>query len=157
MTELQKVIIKEVEKFNESIVKALDSKSISNTREAAKSLYVDYGSTFVRSIGIFYLEFLDTGRGPGKMPPIAPLINWAKTKFSVDDEEAEQIAWGVAKKIKKVGTAIYRNNSKGIELSKKVVTLRKTLLEEVQNQVIIEVKQRLDKFKIKANKQNYQI
>jgi hypothetical protein len=157
MTDLQKAIIKEVEKFNDSIVKALDSKNISNTREAAKSLYVDYGNDFVRSIGIFYLEFLDTGRGPGKMPPIAPIQKWAKVKFSVDDKEAEQIAWGVAKNIKKVGTEIFRNNSKGIELSKKIVTLRKSVIEIVQEQAVIEIKQRLNKFKIAHIKNKYQI
>ncbi|SDG61833.1 hypothetical protein [Thalassobaculum litoreum] len=38
------------------------------------------------------------------MPPIAPLVDWAKAKFGVDPEEAERIAWGVARKIAAKGT-----------------------------------------------------
>jgi hypothetical protein len=40
-------IVKEVEKFNESIKDALYSKNISNTGEAARSLYVDWGENWV--------------------------------------------------------------------------------------------------------------
>ena len=70
-------IIKDVERFNDSIVNALDSKNISNTREAAESIRIEFGFDFVRSIGIFYLEFLDTGRGPGEPPPFGKILEWA--------------------------------------------------------------------------------
>lgn len=142
-----KAIIKEVEKFNDSIVEALDSKNISNTREAARSLHIEYGKDFVRSIGIFYLEFLDTGRAPGNFPPIQPLIDWAKSKFGVNDAEAKQIAFLTGRKIARLGTEIFRNNSKGIELSEKIVTLRKAINESVKESVVLEIKQKLDKFK----------
>jgi hypothetical protein len=120
-------IVKEVEKFNESIKDALDSKNISNTGEAARSLYVDWGENWVKSIGIFYLEFLDTGRGPGKFPPIAQLIKWAQSKFGVDEVEAKSIAFAVARKIADLGTEIYMNKGQGIELemlSKNLLNLK---------------------------------
>jgi hypothetical protein len=145
-------IVKEVEKFNESIKDALDSKNISNTGEAARSLYVDWGENWVKSIGIFYLEFLDTGRGPGKMPPIEPLIRWAENKFGVDEEEATSIAWGTAKMIAKFGTMIFQNNGKGIELEKKIITLNENLRDVIRESAKFEIKEKLNEFKLKFTK-----
>lgn len=142
-----KNIILEVEKFNESIVRTLDSKNISNTREAANSLYVEHGKDFVRSIGIFYLEFLDTGRAPGKLPPIKPLLEWASQRTGQPEREVWGLAKYVQKKIAEVGTNIFINNRKGIELDKKILTLRKAINESITESVVAEVNQRLDKFK----------
>ena len=142
-----KQTILEVERFNDSIKDALDSKNISNTREAANSLRVEFGENFVNSIGIFYLEFLDTGRGPGRMPPIAPLIRWAENKFNVDFDEAKSIAFAVAKKIAEIGTEIFNNHSLGIELDKKILTLKENLSENIQIATKLEIIQGMDKFK----------
>lgn len=154
-----KAIIKEVERFNDSIKEALDSKNISNTREAANSLYIDYGSDFVRSIGIFYLEFLDTGRGPGKFPPKKPIEEWVKSKLgkTESDSDFNGIVFVIQRKIAKIGTTIFLNNSRGIELDKKIVTLRKAVTEEVSKSVKVQILQKLDRFKKIAMQQKYQI
>jgi hypothetical protein len=157
MNDQIEAVIKEVEKFNESIKDSLNSKNISNSGEASKSLFVEFGENFVQSIGAFYLEFLDTGRAPGKFPPIKPLKDWAKIKFGADDEEAESIAFAVAHKIKRLGTEIFINNGKGIELDKKIVTLRENLNVAVRESTVLEIKQRLRKFKDIAIKQKYHI
>jgi len=148
-------IILEVEKFNQSIKDALDSKKISNTGEASRSIYIDYGSDFVKSIGIFYLEFLDTGRGPGKFPPLQPLIDWAKNKFGVSDREAKQIAYLTGRKIAALGTEIFLNNSKGIELKEKIVILRENINKAALEATKIEIKQQLNRFKQAFLKQKY--
>jgi hypothetical protein len=150
--EIVKTIINEVEKFNESIKDALDSKNISNTGEAARSLYVDWGENWVKSIGIFYLEFLDTGRGPGKPPPIDPLIRWAQNKFGVDEVEAKSIAFAVAKKIAYLGTEIFMNKGQGIELAKKIITLRENLNDVVKESAKFQIKEKLNEFKLKFTK-----
>jgi hypothetical protein len=150
--EIIKSIIKEVELFNDSIREALDSKNITNTGEAARSLYVDYGENWVKSIGIFYLEFLDTGRGPGKYPPISPLIKWAQSKFGVDVIEAKSIAFAVAKKIADLGTEIYLNHGQGIELEKKIVTLKENLNQVIKESAKFEIKQKLNEFKTRFTK-----
>lgn len=157
MSDTIDAIVKEVEKFNDSIVQALDSKNISNTREAARSIREEHGKDFVRSIGIFYLEFLDTGRAPGSFPPITPLENWARTKFGVDEKEATSIAFAVATKIKNLGTEIFLNNSRGIELDKKIVTLRENIADVSLDETVKSIKQGLDRFKKMHLKNKYQI
>lgn len=149
--------IKEVEKFNDSIRDALDSKNISNTGEAARSIYIDYGENFVRSIGIFYLEFLDTGRGSGKYVPIKPLQDWAKQKFGSGEKESLSIAFAVSEKIYQLGTEIFRNNGEGIELSEKIVTLRENLNIALRESTVLTIKQRLNRFKQAHLKNKYQI
>lgn len=158
MNKQLEAIIAEVEKFNDSIVDVLDSKKISNTREAAKSLRVEYGSDFVQSWGVFYLEFLDTGRSPGKFPPKAPIERWVSSKLKIpeSDPNFDDVVFQIQRKIARLGTEIFRNNAKGIELSKKIVTLREAINEVVGLSVVDSITQRLDKFKKIAN-QKHQI
>lgn len=74
------------------------------TGEWEQSLEIKVGDDAGTIRGRDYSEQLAKGRAPGKMPPIKPLIRWAKAKFGVSEKEATSIAWGVAKKIQKVGT-----------------------------------------------------
>jgi len=151
---IEQTIVQEIEAFHESIIISLNSKKINATGEASRSLRinVEESQTFykIQSIGIFYLEFLDTGRGhlpQSKPPPIKPLIEWARVKFGVDTDEATQIAFAVQSKIAKVGTEIFINNKEGIELSEKVELLKKVLNEKIAKAAKFEVMQKLDKYK----------
>lgn len=151
--------IKEVEKFNDSIIDALDSKNISNTGEAARSIYIEHGEDFVRSIGIFYLEFLDTGRAPGKFPPKEPIERWVQSKLGLSpgNSEFNGIVFVIQRKIAQLGTEIYLNKGKGIELSEKIVTLRENLNIALRESTVLTIKQRLNRFKIAHLKNKYQI
>jgi len=156
---IEQTIIQEIEAFHESIIVALTTprasgNTINTTGEASRSLRinVEKSQSFskIQSIGIFYLEFLDTGRGhlpQSKPPPIEPLIKWAKKKFGVGDEEAEAIAYAVQKKIAKVGTEIFIRNKEGIELTEKIELLKKVLNEKIAKAAKFEVMQKLDKYK----------
>lgn len=155
--EIIHLIINEVEKFNESIKEALDSKNITNTGEAARSLRIDYGEDFVKSIGIFYLEFLDTGRGPGKPPPFRKIHKWVMQKFGQTEQEAYPFAKYVTEKIAKIGTDIFINNGVGIELEKKVEILRQNIRMSIENYIKFDLKQELNFFKKEFMKRKYQI
>jgi hypothetical protein len=157
MNDQIEVTIKEVEKFNDSIRDALNSKNISDTGEAAQSLFVEHGEDFVQSIGIFYIEFLDTGRAPGKFPPRAPIARWVESKLGISpgDSEFDGIVYIISKKIADLGTTIFRNQGKGIELDEKIVTLRKNLREALRESTIITIRQRLDRFKKAHIKNKY--
>lgn len=149
MSKTIEMIIQEVEAFNESILEALNAKKINASGEASRSLRIESDFESVKSLGIFYLEFLDTGRGPGKRPPIQKLIEWARIKFGTDEKESTKIAFAVANNIAALGTLIYRNNKEGIELDKKIVTLRKAINEKLGESAKADVKQLLNRFKKK--------
>jgi hypothetical protein len=72
--------------------------------------------------------FIDQGTRP-HMPPLAPLAEWAMRKFGVNEKQARAIAWGVAKKIEKYGTAPRHFMQKAFERSKPVIQseIRKAL------------------------------
>lgn len=157
MNDQIKAVIKEVERFNDSIRDTLTAKGISDTGEAARSLFVEFGADFVQSIGIFYIEFLDTGRGPGKEPPFKKILAWAMRRTGQDASGAWGLAVYVRDKIARLGTEIFRNNSKGLEIDKKIVTLREAINEAVRESTIATIRQRLNKFKIAHIKNKYQI
>lgn len=54
-----------------------------------------------------HVQFAKYGRGPGKQPPVEPLIDWVKKKgiiSSGNPKEIEGTAWGIAISISKRGT-----------------------------------------------------
>jgi hypothetical protein len=59
-----------------------------------------------------HIQFAKYGRGPGKMPPIDPLVSWIKKKGIVtDDKEAKGMAFAIAKTISRKGTINYVPNA----------------------------------------------
>lgn len=50
-----------------------------------------------------YSVYVDYGTEP-HMPPVEPLINWAKNKLGLSDKEAKRVAWAIATEISKYGT-----------------------------------------------------
>jgi len=47
-----------------------------------------------------YGEVIEYGRKPGKMPPVAPLVLWARRKLGMDDAAAQSFGFAVARKLK---------------------------------------------------------
>jgi len=150
-------VIEELEQFNQLIIDSLNSKNISNTGEAAKSLRVKVDGNTIQSLDIFYLEFLDKGRGKGKFPDLNKIKSWVQSKLGITDEnEINQVAFFVSRNIAKLGTAIFRDNSKGIEIDKKVAILRADIKENIGKAAKSEMIQKLDRFK-KLRKTKFQI
>jgi hypothetical protein len=58
--------------------------------------------TAVLTVSAMHAVFIDQGTRP-HMPPIAPLIVWATRKFGLQPEQAEAVAWAVARKIARDG------------------------------------------------------
>ena len=140
-----------LDEFNDSIKRTLQSKGISNTGEAERSLRVELGHTFARSVGIFYIEFLDKGRGknPSKADPNfrKNIRKWLVTKHGITDiDELETATDRVVYFINKLGTLIYRDNKKGLEIDKKVLSLKSKLSEAVTRGAVTDIKRVLNKF-----------
>ena len=100
---------------------------------------------------------MDTGRGPGKFPPRRPIERWVESKLGISpsDSEFDGVVYIISKKIADLGTTIFRNQGKGIELDKKIVTLRKNLNEALRESTVIQIKEKLNRFKTIAMKQKY--
>jgi hypothetical protein len=143
------IVESEFELFNESIRETLKAEKINATGEASKSLRVESDNNSVKSLGVFYLEFLDTGRGHGKYPPLDKILDWVKVKFpEKNEDEAEIFAKIVQQRIAKLGTLIFQNNGVGgIRLSEKKELVRQNLSIALKKEVKEQLTQRLDKFK----------
>lgn len=123
MSELIDNTVKLVEGFNDDIKSDLSSKNIDNRGIASNSLRIETTKNSVKSIGVFYLTFLDKGRGPGKFPPPEVIAGWAATK------PVEINPYLIGRKIAREGTEIFKNPSKGILLDQKRDKLAKAINE----------------------------
>ncbi|RLD69228.1 MAG: hypothetical protein DRI95_00620 [Bacteroidetes bacterium] len=152
MSSVSEYIISELYKLNKSIADTLDGKDITNTGNAKKSLRVEQDGNHFKSIGIFYLEFLNTGRGGGRFPPTHKIELWVRTKLGITDEKkVKQVTFLVSRKISKLGTQIFKDNSKGIQLEKKINDLRAEINQNLGTYIKTDIVQQLDRFTKRYN------
>lgn len=60
-----------------------------------------------------YWQFVGNGRGPGRCPPLSPLLRWVRAKgLASDDEQVERIARALQVKIGREGTAAHRKGGR---------------------------------------------
>lgn len=70
------------------------------------------GANVVTLLTPAHIQFAKYGRGPGKPPPIDPILEWVKKKGIIfSDTTAEGTAWAIAKSISKKGTSNYVPNA----------------------------------------------
>ena len=87
-----------------------DGVTYNATNALTRSLVADVsvgftGTTEASLSGLSHWRFVGNGRGPGKRPPLDPLIRWAKAKGIADtDSEARSLAYVVARSISLYGT-----------------------------------------------------
>lgn len=78
-----------------------------------------------------YAQAVELGSKP-HMPPIAPLIDWARAKFGLPEDEAKSAAWAVATIIKKKGT-------KGKKMFAKAVELTSPQIQQIFESALVEI------------------
>ena len=50
-----------------------------------------------------YASIIESGRRPGKMPPLETIVRWAMRRMTISEKEARRIAYPIALAIKKRG------------------------------------------------------
>lgn len=130
---------KAFEEFNFEIKATMSIRNLDASGAASNSLRVTSDSDSVTSLGVFYLEFLNRGRPPGKFPPIAAIEKW------LSDKGLDIPAFLVARKIAREGTAIYKNRiTKGLQLEPKIEALKQNINENAakwaKNDLLLKIK-----------------
>ena len=146
MSETINIIAKEAQQTLDEIVTSLATQKIDNTGAARESLRLEIKENQVLGIGIFYLEFLDKGRGPGKMPPFQPIFDWVTSKLGLSGTAAMSATYHIRNKIADHGTDIFINNELGIELDEKIEKLRERIKKNIGESIKVDVKRELDKY-----------
>lgn len=68
-----------------------------------------------------YAYFVEYGRRSGKMPPIKMLVEWARKKLRLDEKEARNAGFLIARKIAKKGTRPHPFFGPAVEKNKKAI------------------------------------
>ena len=102
----------DVEQLGEDLVIALREellkqghKATGKLSESFKSKVSMTGDNIILTIeGLDYGKYVDSGRRPGKRPPIQAIFNWVKTKgIASADKKARSIAFAIATAIAREG------------------------------------------------------
>ena len=94
--------------LRDDVIGRIDSGKYNATGRLRRSVAVEVASGFATEGTMYALstwKFLGNGRGPGKKPPIAPLVEWAKAKgLAKTDSEARSFAYRIASSMSKRGS-----------------------------------------------------
>ena len=122
-----------------SLQNSFDEKRLNDTKRARDSInYQVAGHTLIIT-GLARVLFLEFGRKPGQMPPIAPIKGWVERKLGVSSDESEGVAFAIAKKIAKKGTDILTDRAKGLQIELTIAMLNDVVLKEITNSLTLEV------------------
>ena len=108
-----------VKNFAESVIAGIQNNirtknvtqygAMNTTGQMADSLgYKWDGSTLIIYSSEKYFTVLETGRKPGKQPPLDPILKWIKAKNIATDIKERSLAYLIARKIGKEGSLLYR-------------------------------------------------
>jgi hypothetical protein len=120
--------------------------AMNNTGAAADSFFWRYdGQTLEIGSTWKYIRVLETGRKPGKRPPMQPILEWVETKVRPTDISAKSLAFLIARKIGKEGTLLYRQGGNSGILSEftNEEWIRQTLTPRLRDAIIFELRTNL--------------
>lgn len=112
-------IIKEfLEGIRLELIAYMDAEDRNATGRSKQSLQVvNVTGSSGQLVGASWIEYTFKGRPPGKMPPLAPIIDWCNARGL-----PRNIAWIVAKRISEAGTKLYQQ---GRNIIKETITQEK--------------------------------
>lgn len=124
MTETKELLEKEFEVLRDELIAKYDEKKMRASGAWADSLEVISFEDRVQLLGEEYTQQLETGRKPGRFPPMQDIKDWIQAKgvFSaaLATISLSSLAFLIARKIANSGWA--RESYGGVELVSEVVT-----------------------------------
>jgi len=123
----RKILAQTGNKIVSEIKSEFDKKGLNATNKAKNSLSSTATAKQLKIKGMLRIMVLNSGRLPGKFPPLEPIREWVRIKLNVPDSQVNSVAFLIARKIARSGTAILTDRTKGLELE--------LLLDKIMHQV----------------------
>lgn len=124
-----------IEGIRQQAVERLQVSGYNATRRLTNSLKTEVSKTGTGGItgelsGLGHWKYVGNGRGPGKRPPVDPLIRWVKAKgLATDDKQAVSIASRIARTIAREGTLDHQLG--GVNVFSQIIIENQPQVEEV--------------------------
>ena len=96
-------------------------------------------------VGKGRLGFLEYGRKAGVAPPFDVIKGWVERKLNIPDDQVEGVAWAIVNKIKKHGTNILTDKTKGLRLELLADEINKEIKKKISKFAATEVVNNLAK------------
>lgn len=113
MSTVKDIITASLEECRKSILANLVTAGKVASGRTGKSLKVEGVSIAGGKLtGWEFYQVWETGRKPGKRPPIKPILEWVLIRVTSDPVQARNIAYAIATKIGREGTKLYRQGGR---------------------------------------------
>lgn len=145
---------KSIQKYGAEYVKELVKQLILADKKATGELMksIDYrlieasNEILVRILAAPYLINVDEGRKPGRMPPVASIIKWAKVRGITPNKRKgyktmNDVGWAIAKKIEKSGI----KPTNVIDKTNKAILSNQKLLFDIGNAGLLDINELINK------------
>lgn len=90
----------------------LSSTGTNASGETSQSVKSESTDTGVVVSGNKFINVVETGRRPGKMPPVSAIQKWLESGKVSFTGKAESVAWAIAKTIAKNGSSLFRSGGR---------------------------------------------
>jgi len=139
MKTVNEILTKAGDKFVGGLQKQFEVLGLNDTRAASSSISSKVSGNKLEIQGLLRIVVLASGRKPGKFPPIEPIRKWVISKLGVSEDDADGVAFVIARKIAREGTDIFTGKAKGLQVEMLIAEINKELEEEVSTQIGLDV------------------
>lgn len=137
---LLSLIDKELWALRERIIKNSMAAGQRASGDTYKSMGIQSDETSSSLYGKGFFAVLETGRKPGKQPPITSILQWIKSKGVVPDKGSElSMAFGIAKSIGKEGSSLFKAGGRTDIFTNEIDKLIKELPERIGDKLIFNI------------------
>lgn len=133
--------------LREKIIANIDTAGEKASGQTQQSMRVDITDLTGTLYGRAYFATVETGRGPGKMPPVQTIKDWIEAKglhvepmeykrqpserwqpkYTPEERAINRLAWGIAYRIGREGSRLYRDGGRDDIYSRPVEETVETL------------------------------
>jgi len=140
--DVKNIVVNEVEALKQRIAANIVSTKQNASGKTIKSLTIQSSDDRVTLFGRSYFGTIETGRRPGKMPPVSSILDWIKAKpIPIPPKMKDtSLAFIIAKKIGGKGTINYQKGGRNDVYSNEIPVTLKNIRSQLAGIFTTEIK-----------------
>lgn len=141
---IEELVYKKLEDLRSRIAENIKSSGQSASGMTAQSMVIKKEANRITLYGREFFGTLETGRKPGKVPPISNILNWLQSRgMQLEGSSNLRMAWGIATNISKFGTKLHQSGGRKDIYTNEIEKFKSEIYKEVKEALIVIVRDNL--------------
>jgi len=141
---IEELVYKKLEDLRSRIAENIKSSGQSASGMTAQSMVIKKEANRITLYGREFFGTLETGRKPGKVPPISNILNWLQSRgMQLEGSSNLRRAWGIATNISKFGTKLHQSGGRKDIYTNEIEKFKSEIYKEVKEALIVIVRDNL--------------